>query len=190
MPPPGRLSGECSAAGGGGHSGVSFAPRRLRCQAIHLIGFLSIFNVGNESPEVISLRIDASPTVSVKKKIDNSNSASLSLTHIPVIEIEVTKLIDIKSASEWLSVSRDQIMAFIDDGDIEYVDVARHGSSHREIRFTTDMIVGFINSRSRRNAKQISSNHTKVVVRGSAAATLSGISASGSVARFRASIEG
>lgn len=102
----------------------------------------------------------------------------------------MTKLIDIKSASEWLGVSKDQISAFIEDGDLEYVDLSRAGSSHREVRFTIDMISDFIGRRSRRNTQKNSINQTKVLMRSHIVTTSTGVSVSGSAARFRASIEG
>lgn len=49
-----------------------------------------------------------------------------------------------------LGCSRDHLMGLVNDGAIDFVDIARPGSMHREIRFTWAHLETFTAKRSRR----------------------------------------
>jgi excisionase family DNA binding protein len=66
-------------------------------------------------------------------------------------------LLSVASAAETLNCSKEHVMKLVDDGDLQYVDIARKGSKHREIRFTQEQIERFKKDRTRQNAARSTS---------------------------------
>ncbi|WP_373696644.1 helix-turn-helix domain-containing protein [Microvirga yunnanensis] len=60
-------------------------------------------------------------------------------------------LYDIPAAARRLKCSRDHLLGLVHDGEIEYIDLARRGSKHREIRFTAAQLDAYASKRTRRN---------------------------------------
>lgn len=60
-------------------------------------------------------------------------------------------LYDLTSAARMLGCSRDHLSSLVHDGEIDFVDLARPGSRHREIRFTLAQLEAYVTKRTRRN---------------------------------------
>lgn len=55
-------------------------------------------------------------------------------------------------AADKLSCSKDHIIELVNEGDLKYVDIARTGSKHREIRFTDEQLDEFAKNRTRQRS--------------------------------------
>lgn len=55
-------------------------------------------------------------------------------------------------AADKLNCSKDHVIELVNDGDLRYVDIARTGSKHREIRFTDEQIDEFAKNRTRQRS--------------------------------------
>lgn len=56
----------------------------------------------------------------------------------------------IPNAAKQLDCSTDHVLGLIEDGEIEYIDIARSGSKHREIRLAQEHIDNFKHKRTRK----------------------------------------
>jgi hypothetical protein len=56
-------------------------------------------------------------------------------------------LLDVTSSAKMLGCSRDHLMSLINDGEIEFVDIARTGSRHREPRLTVLSLKAYVSRR-------------------------------------------
>ncbi len=61
-------------------------------------------------------------------------------------------LLNLSTAARKLHCSRDHLRALINDGELEYVDLARPGSKHREIRLTLSQLQSYVARRSVRGS--------------------------------------
>lgn len=61
-------------------------------------------------------------------------------------------LYDLETVARKMMCSREHVLALIDDGELEYINLARPGSKHREIRITCQQILLYASRRTCRKA--------------------------------------